>query len=73
MLTLIACGILIAIYLSYSAWRLIYNIFFHPLADFPGPWWAGATSYAEAYYDIVKGGRYFKQIELMHAHYGMFS
>ncbi|KAL5393346.1 hypothetical protein DPSP01_000169 [Paraphaeosphaeria sporulosa] len=56
--------------LLYTVWRLVYNIYFHPLAKFPGPWWAGATSYAEAYFDIIKGGRYFIEIEAMHARYG---
>ncbi|KAF2447649.1 benzoate 4-monooxygenase cytochrome P450 [Karstenula rhodostoma CBS 690.94] len=57
-------------YLLYSIWRLLYNVYFHPLAKFPGPWWAGATSYVEAYFDIAKGGRYFAEIEAMHARYG---
>ncbi|KAJ4353268.1 uncharacterized protein N0V89_004995 [Didymosphaeria variabile] len=57
-------------YLLYSLWRLVYNVYFHPLAKFPGPWWAGATSYAEAYFDIIKGGLYFAEVEAMHAHYG---
>ncbi|KAL1607860.1 hypothetical protein SLS60_002798 [Paraconiothyrium brasiliense] len=56
-------------YLLYSLWRLVYNVYFHPLAKFPGPWWAGATSYVEAYFDAVKGGRYFEKIEAMHARY----
>lgn len=54
----------------YSIWSVLYNLYFHPLVKFPGPWWAGATSYAEAYFDIVKGGLYFKEIEAMHARYG---
>lgn len=59
--------------LLYYVGTIIYNVFFHPLAKFPGPWWAGASSYAEAYFDIVKGGRYFKKVEAMHTRYGMVS
>ena len=55
----------------YFLGRIVYNVFFHPLANFPGPWWAGASSLAEAYYDIAKGGRYFKKVEDMHIHYGI--
>lgn len=66
-------GVAIASFLLYSVWRLVYNMYLHPLARFPGPWWAGATTYAEAYFDIIKGGRYFSKIEAMHARYGKLS
>ena len=70
MLAITLMGALLASYLLYSVWRLVYNVYFHPLAKFPGPWWAGATSYVEAYFDIIKGGRYSAKVEAMHARYG---
>ena len=50
--------------------RTIYNIYFHPLAGFPGPWWVGGSYLAEFYYDVVQGGLYFKKIEELHETYG---
>ncbi|KAF1974959.1 benzoate 4-monooxygenase cytochrome P450 [Bimuria novae-zelandiae CBS 107.79] len=70
MLASILLGALVTSYLLCPIWRVIYNVFLHPLAHFPGPWWAGATSYVEAYFDIMKGGQYFRKIEAMHARYG---
>lgn len=50
--------------------QMVYNLYFHPLAKFPGPRWAAATTWYEAYFDIIKGGRYFKEVEAMHERYG---
>jgi len=47
-----------------------YDVFFHPLAKFPGPQWAGASYLPEMYFDIVKSGRFFKEVEKMHERYG---
>jgi hypothetical protein len=55
---------------GYSLLEVIYNVFFHPLAKFPGPWWAGASYLPELYFDVFKGGQYFKQVEKMHSRYG---
>jgi hypothetical protein len=65
-------GGLVTALVAYYLWRVIYNISFHPLAKFPGPWWAGASSLPEMYFDLVKGGQYFKEVEKMHARYGKF-
>lgn len=32
--------------------KLVYNIWFHPLRDYPGPFLARATRLYHAYYDI---------------------
>jgi len=61
---------LVAIFLVYTFCYAIYNVFWHPLAKFPGPWWAAASTWPEIYMDLVQGGRYFAQVEAMHARYG---
>ncbi|TVY54176.1 Cytochrome P450 monooxygenase gsfF [Lachnellula cervina] len=33
--------------------RLVYNIFLHPLAKFPGPWYASATSFTSAVASVL--------------------
>ncbi|KAK0614768.1 cytochrome P450 [Immersiella caudata] len=40
--------------LSITAFCLIYNTFFHPLAKFPGPWYAAASSLPLAVISLLK-------------------
>lgn len=49
---------------------VFYRLFLSPLAKFPGPKLAAATSWYELYYDIVKRGKYIFEIEKMHDKYG---
>ena len=48
------------------------NFYFHPLANFPGPWWAAVSSFPEFYYDVIEGGRYFSVVADMHEKYGKY-
>ncbi|KAH7386033.1 benzoate 4-monooxygenase cytochrome P450 [Pyrenochaeta sp. MPI-SDFR-AT-0127] len=60
----------VAAFFAYWLWKLIYNVYLHPLAKFPGPKWATCSYLAEFYYDIFQGGRYFQQVVKMHEIYG---
>ncbi|KAF1835134.1 benzoate 4-monooxygenase cytochrome P450 [Decorospora gaudefroyi] len=55
---------------AYWLGKAIYNLYFHPLAKFPGPRWAAASYLAEFYYDVLCGGQYFKKVIQMHERYG---
>lgn len=56
--------------LLHKALIYIYRVYFSPLARFPGPKLAAASSLFEAYYDLVLDGKYPWKIREMHAKYG---
>jgi hypothetical protein len=63
----------LSITVVYSLGKMVYRLFFHPLAAFPGPKWVAMSGVCEFYYDAIKQGQYFLQIEKMHAKYGTSS
>lgn len=49
---------------------IIYRLYLDPLARFPGPRLAALTGWYEMYFDCIKAGRYWVEIEKMHKQYG---
>ncbi|KAH8984300.1 putative P450 monooxygenase [Lactarius hatsudake] len=45
----------LAAILAYSVWRIVYNLYFHPLSHFPGPKLAACSRLWLAYREIIKG------------------
>jgi len=60
-----------ALFLIYSLFLVIYRLYFHPLAKFPGPRVAAATLWYEFYHDVIRRGKYIWEIKDMHAKYGV--
>jgi hypothetical protein len=56
--------------LLYALGLVVYRLYLHPLAKFPGPKIAAVTSFYEGYFEIVLKGQYSKQIAKLHDEYG---
>ncbi|KAF7534875.1 hypothetical protein G7054_g5860 [Neopestalotiopsis clavispora] len=65
-------GFCLAVALAILYWvsKCIYNLYFHPLRNFPGPKIAAIGCEYEFYHDVVKDGRYLWKMEEMHKKYG---
>ncbi|KAJ5152129.1 hypothetical protein N7492_010424 [Penicillium capsulatum] len=61
----------VSLFLVFLAVRIVvYRLYAHPLAHFPGPRLAAATFLYEFYYDVLGRGMYIWEIERMHQQYG---
>ncbi|KAK5631624.1 hypothetical protein RRF57_007338 [Xylaria bambusicola] len=54
---------------TYILGKGIYNLYFHPLANFPGPFWARASLFWRFWHTM--GGRSHRAIEKQHKKYGL--
>jgi hypothetical protein len=61
----------VGLFFAYVATTVIYRRFFHPLAKIPGPFLACVTSLYGFYFNGVKGGVFYLEIERLHRIYGM--
>ena len=57
--------------ISLAVQRVFYRLWFHPLAAFPGPWAAAATTQWRAFLDCVLTKSFFDVLEELHAKYGI--
>ena len=57
-------------FIGYIFFLYIYRIYFSPLSHIPGPKLAAATRWHEFYYDAVKVGQFYREVEQMHRDYG---
>ena len=67
-----AAGALAGLYLLYGLALIVYRLYLHPLAKFPGPRLAAATSWYEVYYDVYLSGKFRNKIKDMHSQYGTY-
>jgi hypothetical protein len=57
-------------FLLYALGLLVYRLYLHPLAKFPGPKIAAVTSFYEGWFEIVRNGQYSVEISRLHDLYG---
>lgn len=54
----------------YTLFLTVSRLYFSPISHIPGPKLAAATWWYEFYFQVVKGGQYFKEIARLHKQYG---
>lgn len=57
-------------FIVYILCKIVYRLYFSPLAKIPGPRLAAITIYYEAYYNIIKGGQFLFKIQDLHRIHG---
>lgn len=55
--------------ISYSAARIVYQLYLHPISHVPGPRLAALSQLYEFYYHILVGGAWERQIRFIHENY----
>jgi hypothetical protein len=75
----VADGLVNSIFAAAGAYLLsllglvVYRLYFHPLAKFPGPKYAAISHWHEAYYDVVLKGQFTFKVQELHRQYGRSS
>ncbi|KAF3032345.1 hypothetical protein E8E12_001817 [Didymella heteroderae] len=61
---------IITSFIGYAVYTIIYNVYFHPLAKFPGPLLAATSTYWKAYVECVANRSFCHELVNLHARYG---
>lgn len=61
---------LLLLWVSYNAAKVVYNLYFHPLAKFPGPIFAAASDWWQVYVEVVKAESLSKKLVGLHEEFG---
>lgn len=59
--------------LTYYVALIVYRLWFHPIANFPGPLLARTTFWYEFYYSYIRVGAYYLKVKEMHEKYGTYA
>ena len=59
-------------YLAYVLALVVYRLYYHPLAKFPGPRYAAISRWHEYYHEVVRKGQFSFVIQDYHRKYGKF-
>jgi hypothetical protein len=64
---------LLLLFIIHRVCLITYRLYFHPLARFPGPPLAAASTLYRAYYEFWKDGKLLRKATKLHEIYGMLS
>jgi hypothetical protein len=59
-------------WVAYVLGLVIYRLYFHPLAGFPGPKYGAISKWHEYYFDVHLQGKFIFHIKTLHEKYGAF-
>lgn len=68
-----ALGVLSLSWLVYLFGLVVYRLYFHPLAKFPGPKYAAISRWHEYYHEVVRKGQFTFVVQDYHKKYGTYS
>jgi hypothetical protein len=60
----------LATIIAYAVYTVVYNVYFHPLAKFPGPPMARITIHWKAYVECIANRSFCHELIELHARYG---
>ena len=63
-------GLAVVLFLWLGA-TTVYRLYLSPIANIPGPKLAALTGWYETYFDCIKQGRFWVEVEQMHKTYGI--
>lgn len=65
-----AVGSAFVLWVTYLLGLVVYRLYFHPLAKFPGPKYAAISRWHEYYHEVVRKGQFTFAVQEMHKKYG---
>jgi hypothetical protein len=68
--TTLLLSAVLASFIAYAVYTVIYNVYFHPLAKFPGPPLAATSTYWKAYVECIANRSFCHELVDLHAQYG---
>lgn len=71
MQTLNLFAVAFATFVAYFLYTVVYNVYLHPLARFPGPPLARLSIYWKAYIECVLQKSFCDELRELHARYGI--
>jgi hypothetical protein len=62
----------ILLFLGYRVLQGVYNVFFHPLRKFRGPFLARVSVWWRVWVEVFRGESWVRKLEEVHGYYGEF-